>query len=244
MTIVEAERTVLAGKNYELSEELNKINIFWANNDITQSERDELVELAKTNADPDSELPAYADRISALELAVADLQSRVASLEGTAAAKEKFPLWTKPATKAQYAHTGSTYSYDADGDGTVEYYLCLLTKAQDAIGDAYNPTVYKGHWKQVTLSDDIDALLAAWKADEKNGYVTTSESAGTTDTTTEEKTSTVTSTNTATESTDTTTSTTDSTTDTTTDTADATTETTTGSTDTTTSTADTTTAEK
>ena len=52
-------KEVLIKGNYELVDVLNKINKLWIEGSLTEEERDELVNLARTNANPNN---SYAER--------------------------------------------------------------------------------------------------------------------------------------------------------------------------------------
>ena len=47
-------KDVIEKGNYELVDILNKINKLWVENNLTEEERDELVNLARSNAVPDN----------------------------------------------------------------------------------------------------------------------------------------------------------------------------------------------
>ena len=50
-------KSVIQSKDFKLSEILKKIDTLWIENDLTDEQRTELVELAKQNVLPESETP-------------------------------------------------------------------------------------------------------------------------------------------------------------------------------------------
>lgn len=157
----------------ELGATLSSLDLLLTQGRITQDEYIELADLARETCDPAKSLPSDTDRIAALETQIADLATRVAKLEGKVSDTEAWPLWTKPTSVADYAHTGTRVSFDAAGDGTAEHYVCLLNKSQDASGDAFAPNVYKAHWHKMLDGEKYDEVVAAFKADPVHGWVET-----------------------------------------------------------------------
>ena len=81
-------KSVIGSGRYELNDMLHKIDTLWAQGDLTDDQRGELVELAQSNADPaqgyaplQEQINQALDRVTELETTVADLIRRVTALE-------------------------------------------------------------------------------------------------------------------------------------------------------------------
>ena len=81
-------KSVIGTGRYELNDMLHKIDTLWAQGDLTDDQRSELVQLAQSNADPaqsyaplQEQINQALDRVTALEATAADLIRRVTALE-------------------------------------------------------------------------------------------------------------------------------------------------------------------
>lgn len=82
-------KDVIASKAYELVDMLGKIDTLWVESKLTEAQRDELIVLARENADPEESKPEVNTRLTTLEIAVRDLTDRIAKLEGTTPPSEQ-----------------------------------------------------------------------------------------------------------------------------------------------------------
>ncbi len=71
-------KSVLDSKDYNLTTYLNKIEAMWARDQLDDSQREELIELARTNADPTKSYADYNTQIASLSQ---ELNERVTKLE-------------------------------------------------------------------------------------------------------------------------------------------------------------------
>ena len=74
-------KDVIEKGNYELVDILNKINKLWVENNLTEEERDELVNLARSNAVPDNSYAENTIQIGNLWEYYQQLDSRLTKLE-------------------------------------------------------------------------------------------------------------------------------------------------------------------
>ena len=65
---------VIEAGGYDLADLLHRIDVLYAGGRLTDEERENLYELARTGADPDDSLPDVTERVGALELRVAALE--------------------------------------------------------------------------------------------------------------------------------------------------------------------------
>ena len=68
-------KSVIASKSYNLEEMIKKINIRWVEDILTEEQREELIALAQTNADPsqsNAPLQKQIEEISKKQIALED----------------------------------------------------------------------------------------------------------------------------------------------------------------------------
>lgn len=100
-------RQLILRKNYVLSDLEERINKLWIDGNLSQSERDELMQFASDNA-PDSLQIDVVEKLANLELRVFNLEHPV----------DQYEIWTAGKTTQQH----EIVRYDVTGDG--EYDLC------------------------------------------------------------------------------------------------------------------------
>ena len=92
---------VITSKRYELRDMLSKIDTIWVQGDLTDEQREELVELARTNADPAASYAPLQDQIDQAFDQIKALSARVEKLEAgevpePAPEPEEWPEWVQP----------------------------------------------------------------------------------------------------------------------------------------------------
>lgn len=132
-------KDVITKGNYELVDILNKINKLWVENALTEEERDELVNLARTNAVPDNSYAENTQQIANLWEYYQQLDARLSLLEsqGTTDPKpeEEWPEYIQP--------LGAHDAYNA-GDKIIfnsKKYICKMD------GCVWDPLAYPGAWE-------------------------------------------------------------------------------------------------
>lgn len=79
----EIVKNVITSKRYALDDMLKKIDTLWAQNDITEEQRKELVALAQANADPEQSNAPLQTQINELAKQQSTLRETVTSLNAT-----------------------------------------------------------------------------------------------------------------------------------------------------------------
>lgn len=136
-------KDVITKGSYELVDILNKINKLWVENALTEEERDELVNLARTNAVPDNSYAENTQQIANLWEYYQQLDSRITALENNSGTveptepEEEYPEYKQP--------TGAHDAYNVGDKITFEgkKYECLIN------GCVWNPHDYPQGWKLV-----------------------------------------------------------------------------------------------
>lgn len=133
-------KSVIESKNYELSDMLKKLDTLWVQGSITDAEREELIALARENA----EVQQSIDILAKLE----ELDKRVKALEDAQATNEpenpdEEPTETTyPEYKAgDWYYTGNRVTFDG------KVYECIAPKG---VACVWSPSDYPEYWSEVT----------------------------------------------------------------------------------------------
>lgn len=146
-------KNVIQSGRYELADILKKIDTTWIQGDVTDDEKDTLVELARTNATPDMGYMKLEERVQSLEGAMSEasrvifiLQEQVERLgaepiDPPEPSDDEYPDWHQPtgAHDAYYKDDKMTYT-----DG--KKYICI---APDGYGVTYGPDMLPDMWQLV-----------------------------------------------------------------------------------------------
>lgn len=123
-------KAVIESKNYELSDMLRKIDVLWVQGSLTDEQRNELIELARSNANIQNSV----DIMAKLE----EHERRIKALESGQ---------TKPDTEEYPDFEVGKYYYNGDKvtfDG--KHYECT---APTGVTCVWSPADYPTYWKEV-----------------------------------------------------------------------------------------------
>ncbi len=134
-------KDVIEKSNFELVDILSKINKLWVEGNLSEEERDELVNLARTNANPNNSYAENTQQIANLWEYYQQLDSRITALENNSGAVEPEP----PAEEwPEYKQPlGAHDAYNA-GDKIIfnsKKYICKMD------GCVWDPLAYPGAWE-------------------------------------------------------------------------------------------------
>ena len=149
---------VIEQQRYELADMLTKIDTEWVLSSLTSEEREELVSLARSKADPMGALPGVSERLAALEVEMGEVQARVDALESAQGGGEtggggegggepepepadEYPAWHKPGSAKDAYYTGMKMTW-TDG----KRYVCT---APEGYGVTYGPDKLPDMWQLV-----------------------------------------------------------------------------------------------
>lgn len=139
-------KNVITSGSYELTDILKKIDTIWLQGTLTDDERMELIDLARTSADPEHSYAPLQKQIDTLYTnmtemgkTILSLTDRVAKLEGgsiTPPETEEYPAWIQPTGAHDAYKTGDKMTY-TDG----KRYICQMDNC------VWGPDVYPAGWK-------------------------------------------------------------------------------------------------
>lgn len=120
MAIYNDIATVIGNGGYDLVDLLHRIDVIYVSGQLTDEERETLVEEARERAEPDAQLPPLMERMGAIEERVAKLEARVTAIEdGTMTpgsqeppVEEEWPEWVRPTSKDTRYHKGDKVTFE------------------------------------------------------------------------------------------------------------------------------------
>lgn len=143
-------KSVIESGNYELSDMLTKIDTIWVQGGITEEQRTELTELARTNADPEQSYAPLQKQIDTLFENTAELAEKVVSLESRVTVLEGGEPEPEPEPEEYPAYVQPTGAHDAyyNGDGCTykgKKYDCI---APEGVAVVWSPDEYPAYWQE------------------------------------------------------------------------------------------------
>lgn len=141
-------KPVIERKDYELTSILKKINTLWAENELSDEQREELITLARENADPKNSYASLENQVNALFVnmkemgeTILGLKKRIATLEDGEVQpeepEEEYPEYVQPTGGHDAYKVGDKITYKG------KKYECLVD------GCVWNPDDYPQGWKLI-----------------------------------------------------------------------------------------------
>lgn len=124
-------KSVINGQNYELASILKKIDTLWAENELTDEQREELITLARENADVTKSIDVLA-KLQELEMRIKAMEEKKAD-EPTEEVIEPFVL-------------GKWYY---NGDKCSENGKNFICTAPEGTVCTWSPSQYPPYWKEI-----------------------------------------------------------------------------------------------
>ena len=139
-------KNVIASGSYELTDILKKIDTIWLQGALTDEQRTELIDLARTSADPENSYAPIQKQIDTLYAnmtemgkTILSLTDKVSKLDGgsvTLPEADEYPVWVQPTGAHDAYKTGDKMTY-TDG----KRYVCQMDNC------VWGPDVYPAGWK-------------------------------------------------------------------------------------------------
>ena len=129
-------KNVITSGSYELTDILKKIDTIWLQGTLTEEQRTELIDLARTSADPEN---SYAPLQKQIDTLYVNLTDKVSKLDGgsvTLPEADEYPAWVQPTGAHDAYNTGDKMTY-TDG----KRYICQMDNC------VWGPDVYPAGWK-------------------------------------------------------------------------------------------------
>ena len=139
-------KNVIASGSYELTDILKKIDTIWLQGALTDEQRTELIDLARTSADPENSYAPIQKQIDTLYAnmtemgkTILSLTDKVSKLDGgsvTLPEADEYPVWVQPTGAHDAYKTGDKMTY-TDG----KRYICQMDNC------VWGPDTYPAGWK-------------------------------------------------------------------------------------------------
>lgn len=135
-------KDVIEKSNFELVDILSKINKLWVEGNLSEEERDELVNLARTNAVPDNSYAENTQQIANLWEYYQQLDSRITALENNSGTveptepEEELPEYRQPSGAHNAYNAGDKITF-TDGNR----YICQMDNC------VWDPITYPSAWE-------------------------------------------------------------------------------------------------
>ena len=134
----EVTRNVILSGSYELNDILAKIDTLWVQGSLTDAERDELIALARTEADPSHSFAPLQAQIDALAARVAALEGKVVPTDPETPVEE-WPAYVQPTGAHDAYHTGDKVTFNG------KHYICI---APEGVAVVWSPDTYPAYWEE------------------------------------------------------------------------------------------------
>lgn len=132
-------KDVINEGTYELVDILNKINKLWVESVLSEEQRDELVELARSKAVPDNSYAENKEQINLLWRALEGITTRVTALEKKGGVEpptvEEYPEYVQPTGAHDTYNTGDKVTFQG------KKYICKMDNC------VWDPLVYPDAWE-------------------------------------------------------------------------------------------------
>lgn len=136
----EVVKNVIQSGSFELAGILSKIDTLWIQGSLTESERQELIGMARGKADPAQSFAPLQTQIDALALRVKALEEAAGAADPEVPVEE-WPAFVTPTGAHDAYHNGDRVTYNSIR------YICI---APEGVAVVWSPDVYPGYWEVLT----------------------------------------------------------------------------------------------
>ena len=137
-------KNVIENKDYELVDMLYKINKMYIESEITEEQKEELDNLARTNANAENSYAPLQKQLENTNLRIDSLEERIAKLEGQATEEptepepvDEYSEFKQPSGAHDAYHVGDKITYNG------KKYICKLDNC------VWTPDAYPQGWQEV-----------------------------------------------------------------------------------------------
>ncbi len=141
-------KNVIESKNYELVDMLYKINKMYIESEITEEQKEELDELARTNAKAENSYAPTQKQINKIYEKLDSIEAGLNKLEGVEEPTEpvdEYPEFVQPTGAHDAYNVGDKITYNG------KKYICQIN------GCVWAPDVYPQGWQEVTEETNEEA---------------------------------------------------------------------------------------
>lgn len=141
----EVIKSVINTRQYELTDMLKKIKTLWLEGDISEVQKDELIELARTNAKPENSFAPLQNQIDTLFANYKELTREIHALKNGGILPEEtveeYPPYAQPTGSHDAYRNGDKITYKE------KKYVCVKDNC------VWTPDDYPAGWQLVTETE-------------------------------------------------------------------------------------------
>lgn len=134
---------VIEAGGYDLADLLHRIDVLYAGGRLTDAERSDLYDLARSGANPEDSLAPVVQRVEALEAWRAEVDAKLAAIEdgGTDPEEpaEEWPEYVQPTGAHDAYYAGAKVTWQGSR------YVCT---APDGVACVWDPGTYPAYWRK------------------------------------------------------------------------------------------------
>lgn len=137
-------KNVIESRAYELRDMLYKINKMYIESAITEEQKTELDEMARTNANAENSYENNSKQIEMIFAEIESIKARLDELEGTEPIEpEEYPEYVQPSGSHDVYNTGDKVSFKG------KKYICKMDNC------VWSPEVYPNAWEEVKEESEV-----------------------------------------------------------------------------------------
>lgn len=145
----EAIKNSINNTDFDLKTAIEKIDILWYEGKMTEKERDELIELARSKAKPENSYAPLQKQIDNLYIEIANIKAMLENKEETGEPTEpetpgnEYPEYVQPTGAHDAYKVGDKITYNG------KKYICKLDNC------VWSPDTYPAGWEEVIESEEV-----------------------------------------------------------------------------------------
>lgn len=137
-------KDVINSKSFELKDILYKINKMWIESAITEAQKTELDELARTNANAENSYKDNSKQIETIFAELENIKARLDKLEGIEPPIEEYPEYVQPSGAHDAYKVGDKITFEG------KKYICKMD------GCVWSPEEYPQAWEEIVKTTESE----------------------------------------------------------------------------------------
>lgn len=137
-------KSVIQSKDYKLRDMLYKINKMYIESAITEAQKTELDELARTNANAENSYKDNSKQIETIFAELENIKARLDKLEGIEPPIEEYPEYVQPSGAHDAYKVGDKITFEG------KKYICKMD------GCVWSPEEYPQAWEEIVKTTESE----------------------------------------------------------------------------------------
>lgn len=147
MSLYDDISNIIINSVYNLTDILHRINVVYIDGALSDTERDNLIELAREHANPEESLAPLISRVAAIEAWQIEVDKRLSDLEAGSTEpvdpepSEEWPEYVQPTGVNNAYYAGDKVTWNG------KHYVCIAPENTPCVWD---PDSYPAYWQLQT----------------------------------------------------------------------------------------------